>query len=130
MASHDEEYFATAAIVVPLDDSSLSLARGEVVAASKIPAGSLEPMLRLGQLAPVAEMDEDTPEQPQETEDVGVDQLQLLNLSRTVVAKLTAAGLDTREKVVAHAKAHDGFGDLLGPQQAEAVFAALKATAD
>lgn len=108
------EYVVTLPITVPVDDTSRDLLPGEIVTADDLPSGSLTSMLRLRQIIPADEAQHDLDHE--------------LGLPPTIVGKLSEAGLTTRDEIVAYAKAHDGFGELLTEKQSQKVFDALKAT--
>lgn len=100
---------STSAVVV---DGSLKLDVGQEIDTAELPAGSVESMIRVGQLVPPEEWSE-----PQEVEDGDPDppaddwldtKVADSNLSKAIKEALATAGLDDARSIIAFAAANGG----------------------
>lgn len=107
------KYIATLNILVDLGESHLELSRGQKVDEKEIPAGSLDTMLRLGQLVkPEAYVDlPPKSEGPDTSSDKKLTPIDKLGLDDKIVKTLAAAKLTTVAEVLAYGSTK---GNLLG----------------
>ena len=124
-----KNYLVTETVMVDRGDPHDQLTAGALVSEQDVPPGSLEQLVRIGQLVePPAEGVSVKDAVDSGDKEVAPIALDGMGLPKTIVEKIKTLGLATRDDVADYAEKNSGFGDLLTDSQSEKVAEALKST--